>query len=169
MNGDRYIHQLIINTKIGNEKDFKILWNAYSFLIDQIYWEFCKLYPHIKNNRIETYNFIYLWFWEAIDSYDFKDNDFFSYKVKNTIINNFLVYLNKEYGIHEELLINKNVFKKRLKKEIWHRNKKLYYGLRNLTTKQLQVIWINMYEGIIIENCIKILKTNHSCFYDRLR
>lgn len=168
MNGDKHVNQLVLSAKIGNEKDFKVLWQSHKFLLDQIYLKFCDLYPMLSRRRVEVYHFMYSWFWEAIDKHDFKKNEPFCYILKEKIIDKMFLYLKEDCLIPQELIVNREEFKRNLKKDNLLKNKKLYYALRSLTVKQLQAIFYHMYEENKLEDCARKIGISQRSLRDRL-
>jgi predicted DNA-binding protein (UPF0251 family) len=169
MNGDRYIHILLINAKTGNEQDFKLLWKSHKFLIDEILLNFFKLYPFLERRRIEIYHFMYSWFWEAVNEHKFATNDLFCYNLKKKIIFKMQKYLKENCQIPKEKIINEDSFRELIKKEKPHRNKKLHYGLKSLTSKQLQAIWYCVYESKKLEESARIIGIKERSLKDRLK
>lgn len=168
MDGEKYVHQLILSAKIGSEQDFKELWKAHKFVLDSIFLNLCNLYPVLERRRVEIYHFMYSWFWEAIEEHNFSKNDPFCYNLKKKIIYKMQQYLKENCQMPEELIINEDDLRKTIKKEISSKNKKLHYGLRSLTVKQLQAVWYYIYEGKNLDQCAKKIGITERSLRDRL-
>jgi hypothetical protein len=142
------IEKIILNSKLGNKEDF----NHFRFLINPIIKDIFEVLvreiPEIEYRRMEIDQNLYIAIWSELNNYNFDQNCLFYYKLKEKIIDTILDFLNTETSIPKNKIPKKEKIKELIVRKENKKSKKIFYSLKNLTVKQLQVVDFNVYNGI---------------------
>ena len=170
INKKAYIDKYVLEARMGKKEGYEHLRKMFDFLLYDIFNSFCTVYPFLKNKKISIYHDFYIVFWNAINSYKFKENQSFGSHLRKTLIAGVQQILRSYYSfekeaIAEESLINKLICRKSI-------GKNGIFGLKVfkfLTRTQREAILLNVYERIPRHNCRIFLNKNRNIFNKRMK
>lgn len=161
------IDMLLLESKLGNRESFNKLRLKLKFIIEEVYLEYLEIFPFLKNKKIEIDQNIFLWLWGSVNDFKFSEEGFL-YKFQEKLIFNFRQYLLVECMIPERKIPSCNQIKAKLRRKNASKNWKVYYGLKNLTTKQLQGVYWCCYKKKPMYEIAKIVGISEDSIKERL-
>ena len=158
LNKKSHINQIVLRAKIGGKNEYEELRVLYSFLLDQIFYAFCEIYPFLKTRKIDFYHDYYFTFWDAINTYNFTNDLSFSSHLKDNLIDGAKVSLSNQYGFEKADIVSKDEIKGLFNKKPSSKNrKKVERLIKSLTIKQKHILCIHCYFGLTQEKCRKLM------------
>jgi Mg2+ and Co2+ transporter CorA len=151
------LEKIMLESKLGKKDSFSEFRRIIRPLIKDIFDAFLKKIPEIEYRRIEIDQNLYLSIWSILNSYDFNDAPFF-YELKQKITENIIDFLKNETSISKKKIPTRQDINLMIRRKNNPKTKKIYYGLKSLTLKQLQVIDMNVYKGLRTFKIAEIIK-----------
>lgn len=178
MNIYEKIDKLVVEAKCGSKSSFNEIWEMYQPLVNKIIKKIIFKFSSARQHEFDIKNDCYIYFWDAINDFDFNDKYYFSYFLKRELIKNLLKNLKNKYIINQEISIDdESLFDLSLKNE----NGKfesmyeeetinaLKYAMRKLSAKQLQAIQMYHYDEMTQEDAANKLGISQVGFRKRLQ
>ena len=167
MKKGQIIYTLLLESRLGNRESFNKLRLKLKFVINEIYLAYLDYFPFLENKKIEIDQNVFLWLWGSVNDYDFSEEGFL-YPFQEKLIFNFRQYLLVECMVPEKKIPSSDQIKSKLGRKNTSKNRKVYYGLKNLTTKQLQVVYWNCYKRKPMYMIAKIVGISEDSVKERL-
>ena len=109
-----HIDQYILSARIGKKESYEHLRLMYDFLLEDIYKSFRVVYPFLKDKKFDIFHEFYILFWNAINTYDFRNTPSFSVHLEDILIAGVQDHLNRYFSFDK-----KTIAKKELIKKVW--------------------------------------------------